>query len=188
MFFTLEQQDFWRMIFYRALFEEQNYHIAKKVLPFLDEDFSKIITDLEVLYTETEHLHKEIYSFDDQNDIPDSFHIDFAIKQLILRIDYNGMISYRMNSTSNEVIDGRIFDECWNVNFHGTPFYTAGIGALQASLCLCHSLFRSITQCYFVKVMNAVFRFLFWHRNALPFLFFLCLRHACSLRIFCMCT
>ncbi len=114
MFFTLEQRDFWRMMFYRALFEEQNYQIAQKILLYLDEDFRKIITDLKILYSETEHLQKEIYAFDDQNAVPHLFHKDFAIKQLILRINFNGMISYRMNSVDDEVIDGTIANECWN--------------------------------------------------------------------------
>ncbi len=114
MFFSLEQRDFWRMMFYRALFEEQNYNIAQKILLYLDKDFSKKITDLRVLYSETENLQKEIYGFDDQIDIPDSFHKDFAIKQLILRINSTGMISYRMNSVEGEIIDGSISNESWN--------------------------------------------------------------------------
>jgi len=114
MFFSLEQRDFWRMMFYRALFEEQNYNIAQKILLYLDEDFRKIITDLSVLYSETEHLQNEIYAFDDQIDSPQNFHKDFLVKQLILRINSNGMISYRMNSTEDEVVDGIIFNESWN--------------------------------------------------------------------------
>jgi len=114
VFFSLEQRDFWRMMFYRALFEEQNYNIAQKILLYLDEDFRKIISDLRVLYSETENLQKEIYTFDDQIDIPDSFHKDFAIKQLILRINSNGMISYRMNSIEDEIIEGTISNESWN--------------------------------------------------------------------------
>ena len=114
MFFSLEQRDFWRMMFYRALFEEQNYNIAQKILLYLDKDFSKKISDLTVLYNETEYLQKEIYAFDDQNDTPDLFHKDFAIKQLILRINSNGMISYRMNSVEDEIIEGSISNESWN--------------------------------------------------------------------------
>lgn len=114
MFFSLEQRDFWRMMFYRALFEEQNYNIAKKILLYLDEEFRKKISDLRVLYSETENLQKEIYSFDDHIDIPDSLHKDFAIKQLILRINSNGMISYRMNSIEDEIIEGTISNESWS--------------------------------------------------------------------------
>ncbi|MFX1363664.1 MAG: hypothetical protein ACFFCE_09350 [Promethearchaeota archaeon] len=114
MFFALEQRDFWRMMFYRALFEEKNYRIAQKILTFLDEDFSKIITNLDVLYSETKHLREEIYAFDDNNDTPDLFQNDFAIKQLILSIKSNGIISYRMTSTNGKLIDGKISDEYWN--------------------------------------------------------------------------
>ncbi|NVM37736.1 MAG: hypothetical protein HWN81_19245 [Candidatus Lokiarchaeota archaeon] len=114
MFFSLEQRDFWRMMFYRALFEEQNYNLAKKILLYLNEDFSKIISDLRLVYSETEHLHKEIYDFDDQIDTLDFFQEDFAIKQFILRINSNGMISYRMNSIEDDIIEGTISNESWS--------------------------------------------------------------------------
>ena len=114
MFFSLEQKDFWRMMFYRALFEEQNYNIAQKILLYLDEDFSKKITDLRVLYTETESMKKDIYTFNDENNQKQLFHKDFSIKQIILRINSYGMISYRIISVKNEIIQGTIVDEFWN--------------------------------------------------------------------------
>ncbi|MFX0137063.1 MAG: hypothetical protein ACFFDN_25720, partial [Candidatus Hodarchaeota archaeon] len=114
MFFSLEQRDFWRMMFYRALFEEQNYNIAEKIIPYLDKDFNRILTDLVALNSEVETLKKEIYVFDDYDDTPQAFHEDFAIKQLILRINSKGRISYRMISINDELIEGTIFNEFWN--------------------------------------------------------------------------
>ncbi len=114
MFFSLEQKDFWRMMFYRALFEEQNYNISQKLLLYLDEDLSKKLADLRGIYSETESMRKEIYTFDDQNNQKQSFHKDFSIKQLILRINSDGMISYRIISVNNEIIQGTIVNEFWN--------------------------------------------------------------------------
>lgn len=114
MFFSLEQRDFWRMMFYRSLFEEQNYSIAEKIIPYLDNDFNKKLTDLVKLHNEIEPLKKEIYVFDDYDDTPQSFHKDFAIKQLILRINSKGSISYRMISANDEIIEGNITNEFWN--------------------------------------------------------------------------
>ncbi|UCD01656.1 MAG: hypothetical protein JSV23_01125 [Promethearchaeota archaeon] len=114
MFFSLEQRDFWRMMFFRALFEEQNYDIAEKIIPHLDKDFSKILTGLKALYNDIEPLKKEIYIFDDYDDIPQSFHKDFTIKHLILRINSKGRISYRMISANDELIEGTISNEFWN--------------------------------------------------------------------------
>ena len=110
MFFSLEKRDFWRMMFYRALFEEKNYGLAQKIILYLEEDLSKKLTDLNSLYKETESMKKEIYSFNDQ-DIQKQL---FNIKQLILRINSNGMISYRIISVNNEIIQGTIVDEFWN--------------------------------------------------------------------------
>ncbi|MFX0003372.1 MAG: hypothetical protein ACFFAA_03480 [Promethearchaeota archaeon] len=114
MFFSLEQRDFWRMIFYRALFEEQNFDIARKILPFLDEDLSKKLTDLNGLSTETESMKKEIYTFEDQPNQEKLLHKDFSIKQIILRINSDGMISYRIISADNEIVQGTITNEFWN--------------------------------------------------------------------------
>ena len=67
-----------------------------------------------MLYNETEDLQKEIYAFNDQIDTPELFHKDFAIKLLILRINSNGRISYRMNSVEDVIIEGSISTENWN--------------------------------------------------------------------------
>ena len=114
MFFSLEHKDFWKMMFYRALFEEQNYNMAQKILLYLDEDISKKITDLKGLYIETESLKKEIYMLNDQNNQTQLFQKDFGVKQVILRINSDGMISYRIISVNNEIIQGKIDNEFWN--------------------------------------------------------------------------
>ncbi len=114
MFFSLEQKDFWRMMFYRALFEEQNYNIAQKILLYLDKDFSKRLPDLKDLYNEIKAKKKDIYSFDDLIENESLFHINFSIKQIILRINSNGMISYKIISVENKIIDGIVSNEYWN--------------------------------------------------------------------------
>ena len=114
MFFSLEQRDFWRMMFYRALFEEKNFNITQKIIPYLDKDFGNLLTDIISLYNEIEPLKSEIYSFDDREPIPDLDSESFAIKQIIIRINSKGIISYRMISINNEIIEGTITNEFWN--------------------------------------------------------------------------
>jgi hypothetical protein len=114
MFFSLEQRDFWRMMFYRAIFEEQNYNIAEKILLYLDKDIGKIIKDITVLYDETKQIKKEIYRFDDQYDKNQIFQKDFSIKQLVIRINSYGKIFYRITSTENVIIESTIDNEFWN--------------------------------------------------------------------------
>jgi hypothetical protein len=114
MFFSLEQKDFWRMMFYRALFEEQNYDIAQKILQYLDKDFGKKLPDLRELYAETESIKKDIYTFDDLNEKDQLFHKDINIKQIILRINSYGMISYKIFSVNNEIVEGTVPNEFWN--------------------------------------------------------------------------
>lgn len=112
MFFSLEPRDFWRMMFYRALFEEKNYNLARKIIPYLDKHLKSIILDPAILYNETEALQQSIYSF-----ISEEFQFEaerFIIKQMIFRIDGQGLISYRIMSQDGEIVDGKILNEFWN--------------------------------------------------------------------------
>ncbi|MFW9876541.1 MAG: hypothetical protein ACFFG0_25890, partial [Candidatus Thorarchaeota archaeon] len=114
MFFSLEQRDFWRMMFYRALFEEKNFNIAQKIITYLEKSFSKLITDVVSLYNEVEPLKREIYSFEDEVNLLNFDCKNFSIKNIVLRINSKGMISYRMFSTENQILEGKITNEYWN--------------------------------------------------------------------------
>ncbi|MHA2394136.1 MAG: hypothetical protein ACXAEX_19550, partial [Promethearchaeota archaeon] len=114
MFFSLEQREFWRMMFYRTLFEEKNYTLAQKIIIYLDKDFSKIITDVVSLDKEVEPIKTQIYSFDDDKGLLNLDQNSFSIKNMVLRISSKGLISYRMNSSSNKIIEGIISNEYWN--------------------------------------------------------------------------
>lgn len=113
-FFSLEANDFWRMIFYRALFEENDYELAEKISPYLDKNIQSQLTDLKALYEEAQALKSQIYGFKDNVDISGPYDPNFVIKQMILRINSKGEISYRMISLENKIIEGRITDEYWN--------------------------------------------------------------------------
>lgn len=114
MFFSLELRDFWRMMFYRALFEEKNYKIALKIIPYLDKDFDKLITDVHSLYNEIEPLKSQIYSFEEEEKTPKLTHEGFTISKIILRINAKGVISFQMISVENEMIERTIANEFWN--------------------------------------------------------------------------
>ncbi|MFX0032600.1 MAG: hypothetical protein ACFE9P_08040 [Candidatus Hermodarchaeota archaeon] len=112
MFFSLEPRDFWRMMFYRALFEEKDYDLARKIVQYLDKNLRSVILDPAILYHETEALRQNIYSFEE-----DSFDFEieqFVIKQIIFRINEAGLISYRMMAQDGNTIDGKILNEYWN--------------------------------------------------------------------------
>ena len=114
IFFSLEQRDFWRMMFYRILFEEQDFELASKILPFLDKDLQVNIPNPKLLYNEVQSFLTDIYSFEDERFAPKMLEENFEIKQMIMRIDGNGSISYRMISLQNQIIEGKIFNEYWN--------------------------------------------------------------------------
>ena len=111
MFFSLESRDFWRMMFYRTLFEQKDFNLAIKIVPFLDKNLRPLIPELSSLYKEVEPLKSQIYSFEDSSTRLDP---NFIIKQVILRINSDGLISYLLRSLENSEIEGQIKSEYWN--------------------------------------------------------------------------
>ncbi|MFW9822384.1 MAG: hypothetical protein ACFFE4_05590 [Candidatus Thorarchaeota archaeon] len=114
IFFSLEQRDFWRMMFYRALFEEKNVNIAQKIVPYLDKDLGVLLSDVVSLSKEAESIKEQIYSFSTEEDFRILDDKDYVIKEIVIRIDSNGIISYRINSIDNQIIEGTLKTENWN--------------------------------------------------------------------------
>lgn len=113
MFFYTEKQDFWRMLFYRALYEENNMFLAKRIVPFLNKRLHPLLSNIEKLHNETKELQKLIYTLDDKNNEL-LYNNDFEIKNIIIRINSRGEISYRILSIDNNTLEGVIYDEYWN--------------------------------------------------------------------------
>jgi len=114
LFFSLEQRDFWRMLFYRVLFEEQDFEFSMKIIPYLEKTIRGLITDTEALYKEIEPFRDEIYTFEEDLEAPKLSSEESIIKQIILRINSEGIISYKILTLDNELLDGKIKDEYWN--------------------------------------------------------------------------
>ncbi|GAG75898.1 unnamed protein product, partial [marine sediment metagenome] len=114
LFFSLEQKDFWRMLFYRALYEQKDFKLAQKILPNLEKNLKNAIGDPILLHNETESLKREIYSFEEEKLLFTGFEEAFVIKQMVFRINHDGLISIRMISVDEKIVEGKIFNEYWN--------------------------------------------------------------------------
>jgi hypothetical protein len=101
-------------MFYRALYEEKDYDLAQKVLPYLDKNVVSLINNPLLLYNDTKDLERDIYSFGEIDEIFTGFEEGFVIKQMIFRINTDGLISVRMISHENKIVEGKIYDEYWN--------------------------------------------------------------------------
>jgi len=114
LFFSLEQKDFWRMMFYRVLYEQKDFKLAQKIIPYLEKNVVNAIGDLLLLYNDTDSLNREIYSFEEENLLFTGFEEGFVIKQMVFRINQDGLISIRMISVDEKIVEGTIFNEYWN--------------------------------------------------------------------------
>jgi len=112
--FSLEKKDFWRMMFYRALFEEKDLNLAQKIMTQLDKNLAACITDLDSLYSLGDSLKHEIYSFEEEEADWVLEDKDFNIIQMILRINSEGKISYRLISADYRLAEGIVQNDHWN--------------------------------------------------------------------------
>jgi len=114
LFFSLEKKDFWRMMFYRVLYEQKDFKLAQKMMPYLEKNLMNAIGDPILLHNETESLRREIYAFKEENLHFTGFEEGFVIKQMVFRINHDGLISIRMMSVDNKIVEGTIVNELWN--------------------------------------------------------------------------
>ena len=114
LFFSLEKKDFWRMMFYRVLYEQKDINLAQKIIPSLEKNLINAIGNPLLLYNETKSLRREIYSFEEENLLFAGFEEGFVIKQMVFRINQDGLISIRMISVDDKIVEGTIFNEYWN--------------------------------------------------------------------------
>ncbi len=113
-FFVLESGDFWKMMFYRTFFEEKDLDLANKIIRFLPEEIKANLMDLNSLYSLTESLRTQIYSVKDDYKESMIGEFDFSLNQMILRINSEGAISFRILFENNNLMEGKITDEYWN--------------------------------------------------------------------------
>ncbi|MFX0009043.1 MAG: CHAT domain-containing protein, partial [Candidatus Hermodarchaeota archaeon] len=114
LFFSLEQKDFWRMMFYRAVYEENDYTLAQRILAHLDKNLITLVNNPLLLYNDTKNLVRSVYAFGEDESIFTGFEEGFVIKQMIFRINAEGLISIRMISQDNKIVEGKIYNEYWN--------------------------------------------------------------------------
>ncbi len=113
-FFSIDAHDFWCMMFYRALFEEKDFNLAKKIIPHLEDQLQSHLTGLEALYDGANLTEMKRFSYDEEFVISGTYEKEFIIKKMVLRISENGAITYRLKSPENQIIEGKITTEYWN--------------------------------------------------------------------------
>ena len=113
-FFLLDSGDFWKMMFYRTLFEEKDFELADKMKLFLPDEIISNLMDLNSIYSVAESLKPQLYSFDDIYEDSLVFNADLLLNKMILRINSDGAISFRILFKNDKIMEGRITNEFWN--------------------------------------------------------------------------
>jgi len=124
-FFSLEKQEFWNMLFFRAFFEESDLKLSESLIKFLPEKIQPLMTNLTELKGQCEQERSNIYLFDQTdetlpsifNDIP-----NLKVKEYFIRIHKSGQISMYGRSEDLMGFFDSIIDERWN-DFHLMELY-----------------------------------------------------------------
>ncbi|MFX0073532.1 MAG: hypothetical protein ACFFAO_20845, partial [Candidatus Hermodarchaeota archaeon] len=110
-FLALDMGDFWKMMFYRALYEEEDFALAEKLKDYLPEDLKSLLIDLNSLYNDAKQFKLKIYGL---NEDSTSISSNVLINKMILRINSEGVITFRIISKDFKIMGGKITNECWN--------------------------------------------------------------------------
>ncbi|MGV9199771.1 MAG: CHAT domain-containing protein, partial [Promethearchaeia archaeon] len=114
-FFSLEPQDFWKMIFYRVLFEIGDIGLAVKASSYFEEDLRTILDDLNSLYKVGQSLKEDIYQFPEDLEIFSELKQNQSpIQKVTIYIDHNGKIFYHIFLANLRILEGRFDYEYWN--------------------------------------------------------------------------
>ncbi|MHA1762295.1 MAG: CHAT domain-containing protein [Promethearchaeota archaeon] len=115
VFSSMEEREFWNMIFYRALFEEKYVSFAQKIIPYLDPEIIPLLKDLNNLSAKGELFKTRIYVFEDANNVDNPLYDpNFILQKLIIRVSPSHSITCKMCSQNNEIKIIELKDEYWN--------------------------------------------------------------------------
>lgn len=114
VFSSIEESEFWNMLFYRALFEEKNLPFSKKIIQKLPHNIQPCLSDLSNLMTKADFYKRKIYAFEDTIEENSFFDPNFIIRQLIINISIENKITCYLKSIENKVIEIPITNEYWN--------------------------------------------------------------------------
>ncbi len=114
MFSSVEEQEFWNIIFYRALFEEKNISISQKILPYLNPKIFTHLKDLSNLIVKADAYRAKIYAFQEEFEDTSLNDPNYIIKQIAIFLFSGKLIHCKMLSIENEIKEISITSEYWN--------------------------------------------------------------------------
>lgn len=114
-FFSLDPQDFWRMAFYRILFELGEIGLAVKISSFFEEDLRSRLDDLASLYKIGQSLKQDIFQYPlDNNLLKILNEHNSNVQKVVLNINDEGKISYFIELEDLHIFEGDFVKEYWN--------------------------------------------------------------------------
>ena len=111
-----QKKDFWKMLFYRALFQSNDIPLAKKILPLLESQLQSQVKNFESLLEEKAKIDEDIYQLPQSDEIPDDFK-DLKVANMIIKINSEGEFSYRVHYSNQNIYEKTLKKEHWNSTY-----------------------------------------------------------------------
>ncbi|TFF98233.1 MAG: hypothetical protein EU547_02105 [Promethearchaeota archaeon] len=115
-YLSFNEKEFWNMIFYRALFQQDDASLAKKIIPLLEENLHPYLKDFDSIIEEKEKYKAKIYQLAQIDKIPSDFK-DFKIANIIIKISTKGEFSYRIHYSNRNIYENTLKKEYWNSKY-----------------------------------------------------------------------
>jgi hypothetical protein len=113
IFFSFKEDDFWRMIFYRALYQNHNIDLAQKIIPHLDKRLQPYMRDCNFLIEVANKQRNEIYTLEET----ENYYFqekNLHIVNMVIKIDSLGEFSYRIYYSDENILERTFRSEHWN--------------------------------------------------------------------------
>jgi hypothetical protein len=181
IFFSFKEQDFWRMIFYRALYQENDITLAKKIIPFLNKNLQPLVQDCEALNKNALELKNEIYTLEEEEDYYFQ-QKNLHIVNMVIKIDSIGEFSYRVYYSDENILDRTFRKEHWNdtyiIKIYNDLFFNANKKRYDFSLeefgKILYLLLPKVIRDYFYQFRTQVLRpqiYFVFDKMTIPFEF-----------------
>ncbi|TXT65696.1 MAG: hypothetical protein BAJALOKI1v1_390016 [Promethearchaeota archaeon] len=113
IFFSFREEDFWRMIYYRAIYQENDLALAQKIISYMDEKLHCFVEDCQNIQKIAIEQKNTLYTLEE----PEDYYFKqnkLHIVNMVIKIDNAGEFSYRIYYSDDNILEKTFKKEHWN--------------------------------------------------------------------------
>lgn len=111
-YLLFDEEDFWKMLFYRSLYQLNDLALAKKIEPLFNPQKDSKLHKLESLLEEKTKSEDKIYRLTQLDEIPPAFK-NLKVANMIIKISSEGEFSFRVHYSNQNIYERTLKKEQW---------------------------------------------------------------------------